>query len=85
MLKILKRCLELRFKVSKEDIVLTGEIKDKLARNKKLYGERYCPCVPCGFYSAENHEDFICPCKEFREEVQVGETCHCGLYVKEEM
>jgi ferredoxin-thioredoxin reductase catalytic subunit len=35
----------------------------------------YCPCRP------KHTEDTICMCKEFRE--QESGTCHCGLYVKE--
>ena len=39
----------------------------------------YCPC------RIEKTPDTKCPCKEFRTETKVGETCHCGLYVKTEM
>lgn len=35
----------------------------------------YCPCA------IEKNEDTLCPCKEFREQVE-GE-CHCGRYRKE--
>lgn len=61
-----------------EDIELRNEILSKLKENKEKYGECYCPCVIPSFYS----EDTICPCKNFREEVSVGEECHCGLYIK---
>lgn len=47
------------------------KIKDKI---KKLGG--YCPCSPI------KTEDTICPCKEFRESVELEKPCHCGLYVK---
>lgn len=38
----------------------------------------YCPS-----YSEERgNPDYECPCKHFRENVEKGETCNCGLYVK---
>ena len=36
----------------------------------------YCPCM------LEKNEDTRCMCKDFRENVAVGEFCHCGLYQK---
>lgn len=42
------------------------------------YGKRYCPC------SAEQTEDTLCPCKQFREQDTPGE-CHCGRYAKIEV
>lgn len=38
----------------------------------------YCPCV----IDSRGKEEYKCPCKNFREEVPKGETCHCGLFVK---
>lgn len=37
----------------------------------------YCPC------SLIKTEDTKCRCKEFREQIERGESgeCHCGLYV----
>lgn len=74
----------MKIQINPNDIVLVGEIKDALSKNKELFGERFCPCVPSPLYSSENRADYICPCKKFREEGEVGETCHCGLYVKVE-
>lgn len=38
----------------------------------------YCPS-----HSEERgNSDYECPCKHFRENVEKGETCNCGLYVK---
>lgn len=65
-----------------DDIVLVAEIKEKLNQNQELFGKRYCPCVPFIFYSCKYNEDFICPCKDFRENTKEGEKCHCGLYIK---
>lgn len=39
----------------------------------------HCPC------RAQFTDETLCPCKEFRENTPVGETCYCGLYIKEEM
>ena len=43
--------------------------------------EGYCPCI----LNSYGKEEYKCICKNMREEVQVGETCHCGLYIKDEM
>lgn len=74
----------MKMKVNEEDLVLVAEIRDKLRNNKVLYGKPYCPCVPSFKYCTQNEQDYVCPCKNFREEVPAGETCHCGLYVKTE-
>ena len=50
-------------------------VQEGLAKNKKLYGKRYCPC------RIEHTDDTVCMCKEFREQA-VGTTCHCGIYTK---
>lgn len=48
-----------------------NEMREALKKN-----QGFCPCkllhVP----------DNLCMCKEFREQVKVGETCTCGLYLK---
>lgn len=36
----------------------------------------YCPC------EIEASPDTKCMCKDFRENVAVGDYCHCGLYKK---
>ncbi len=41
----------------------------------------YCPCV----YQSKGKPEYKCICKDFIENVKVGETCHCGLYVKDEL
>lgn len=40
----------------------------------------YCPCV----VNSKGKEEYKCMCKDFLENVKVGETCHCGLYIKDE-
>ena len=38
----------------------------------------YCPSLS----EERGNPDYECPCKHFRENVEKGETCNCGLYVK---
>ena len=60
----------MKIKVS-DNKELVAEIRKKLKDNGG-----YCPC------KLTQNEDTKCPCKEFREQSELGE-CHCGLYVKE--
>lgn len=46
-------------------------VKGKLEKNKKTFGEPYCPC------QTPMSKDTICPCKYYRED----NACRCGLYV----
>lgn len=55
------------------DSALVQEIKQALKDNGG-----YCPCV------VEKNSDTKCICKDFKENIKVGETCHCGLYYKVE-
>lgn len=50
-----------------------------LRANFEKYGKAYCPCILPHLY---NNDDYVCPCKHFREEVEYGEECNCGLYIK---
>lgn len=58
------------------DKELVQTIREGLREN-----DGYCPCV----LNSKGNEDYRCICKEMREQVPVGQTCHCGLYVKDEM
>ncbi len=58
------------------DKELVQAIREGLREN-----DGYCPCV----LNSKGNEDYRCICKEMREQVPVGQTCHCGLYVKDEM
>ena len=31
----------------------------------------------------ENYKDYICPCKDYRDNIEKGEPCRCGLFIKE--
>ena len=54
-----------------------------LARNKLLYGKRFCPCFMVfeengKFKSAD---DRICPCKPaIEKEIPEEGKCHCGIF-----
>lgn len=39
----------------------------------------YCPCV----HNSKGKIEYKCMCKDFRENTKVGDTCHCGLYIKD--
>lgn len=40
----------------------------------------YCPCIA----NSNGKEEYKCMCKDFRENVKPGSSCHCGLYIKDE-
>ena len=51
-------------------------IRDALRLN-----DGFCPCIK----DSKGKEEYRCICEEMRTKIQVGQTCHCGLYVKDEM
>ena len=61
---------------STEDKELIEAVKTGLRMNGG-----YCPCVR----DSLGKDEYKCMCKDFLENVKVGETCHCGLYIKDEM
>ena len=58
-----------------DDLEIREYILEGLKNNKG-----YCPCV----LNSINKPEYKCPCEDFRNNTLVGETCYCGLYVKEE-
>lgn len=58
------------------DQELVATIRESLKRN-----DGYCPCI----YESKGKPEYKCICKDFLENVTVGQTCHCGLYIKDEM
>lgn len=40
----------------------------------------YCPCIA----NSKGQEKYKCMCEDFLYNVKSGESCHCGLYIKEE-
>lgn len=54
-----------------------------LARNKMMYGKRFCPCfmVEVVDDKPRSVEDRICPCKPaIEKEIPEDGVCHCGIY-----
>ena len=54
-----------------------------LARNKIIYGKRFCPCFMVEEVDGKpkSVEDRICPCKPALEkEIPEGGVCHCGIF-----
>ena len=58
------------------DKELVNLIREGLRNN-----DGYCPCI----MNSKGKEEYKCICQDMRENVSVGQTCHCGLYVKDEM
>lgn len=56
--------------------------KDRVAvvRQGLKDNDGYCPCI----YKSKGKPQYLCICEDFRLNKKVGETCHCGLYVKDE-
>lgn len=69
-------------KVITDNVAIRQEILRGLKKNNKDFGHPYCPCVAEYKYKEENHKDYICPCKNFKEEVKIDEECICGLFLK---
>ena len=40
----------------------------------------YCPCI----LNSQGKEEYKCVCRDFIDNVKPGESCHCGLYIKDE-
>lgn len=54
------------------------EIKTVVLQGLKE-NEGYCPCI----FESKGKPEYKCPCKDFRENTKTGETCYCGLYIKD--
>ena len=58
------------------DIELRDEVRAQLKRN-----DGYCPCV----LNSKGKPEYKCMCKNFVENTPAGNSCHCGLYIKDEV
>ena len=60
------------------DTVIRG-----LVRNKKKFGEQYCPCR---LRSGDKEKDraIICPCIYHKDEIAKDGHCHCQLYYRKD-
>lgn len=54
-----------------DDPEYVAEVRVAIKKN-----DGYCPC------KLRKIEDNKCMCKELREELQPGDICTCGLYIK---
>lgn len=59
-----------------KDQELVATIRQALKDN-----DGYCPCI----FQSKGKSEYKCMCQDFLNNVKVGETCHCGLYIKKEM
>lgn len=59
-----------------EDKELVNTIRAALREN-----DGYCPCI----YQSKGKPEYKCMCQDFLNNVKIGETCHCGLYIKDEI
>ena len=58
-----------------------------LARNKMMYGKRFCPCfmVDTTGEKPKSVDDRICPCKPaIEKEIPQDGVCHCGIFCTSE-
>ncbi len=59
-----------------------------LARNKMIYGKRYCPCFMVEGETKEEQkaaDNRICPCKPaLQKEIPEQGYCHCGIFCTKE-
>ncbi len=58
-----------------DDIELRDSVRKSLREN-----DGYCPCV----LNSKGKEEYRCMCQDFIANTHVGESCHCGLYIKDE-
>jgi ferredoxin-thioredoxin reductase catalytic subunit len=60
-----------------------GVVIRGLARNKRKFGEQYCPCR---LRSGDKEKDaaIICPCVYHEDELKKDGSCHCRLYFRED-
>lgn len=59
-----------------DNIELRDYIREGLKENNG-----YCPCV----LDSKGKPEYKCICEEMRTKIEVGQTCHCGLYIKDAM
>ena len=57
-----------------EDIELREIVLKGLKEN-----DGYCPCV----YNSKGNPKYKCPCPDFKDNTEIGQSCYCGLYIKD--
>lgn len=63
----------------KAHITNNKELRDQIAKALQA-NNGYCPCI----LNSQGKEEYKCVCNDFINNVKPGESCHCGLYVKDE-
>lgn len=58
-----------------DDVEIRDIVRQGLKKNNG-----YCPCV----LNSQGKEEYKCVCRDFIDNVKPGESCHCGLYIKDE-
>ena len=64
----------------KQHITNNVEIKNIVLQGLKQ-NKGYCPCI----VNSIGKPQYKCMCQDFRENKKIGEACHCGLFIKDEM
>jgi ferredoxin-thioredoxin reductase catalytic subunit len=57
-----------------------NELKNLIRQGLKN-NDGYCPCI----MNSRGKEEYKCMCEDFRINTPVGQSCHCELYIKDEM
>ena len=82
--KFVKKVNESRGWVQNPNEEVNEGVAMGLARNKLMYGKRFCPCfMVIGETKEEQKEadNRICPCKPaIEKEIPEDGTCHCGIF-----
>ena len=60
--------------------VTTNEELKNIIRQGLKENDGYCPCI----VNSKGQPQYKCICEDFRLNVLAGESCHCGLYIKDE-
>lgn len=75
----IERVAEVRGWTINENRDIADSIIEGLARNKILYGKRYCPCrIPTG--NEDEDRKIICPCHDSTSDIVNNGHCHCYLF-----
>jgi len=66
------------FRLNPDRVQLTNVLRG-LVRNRKRFGEQYCPCrIRSG--DPEKDRAIVCPCIYHTQEIDKDGHCHCNLF-----
>ena len=60
--------------------ITTDKELEQVIRKGLIDNDGYCPCV----VGSHGKKQYKCMCEDFRENINPGNSCHCGLYIKDE-